>query len=390
MVAAHGDVRDAVEALQAGAWDYLTKPAQLADLVIKLRKVLESRRLHDRLDLARRSAAGWPMVEPKSEKMQSAIERLRKASLSRFTPVLLLGRSGVGKQYAAERLHAFTFPSPADAPFIDVNCAALPDGLFDSELFGREGGAGTGACFRSGLVQLADGGTLFLDEVSELPLRSQAKLLDFIDVVQFPHLDGGRAPAVNCRVVAATKYDVIDLVRTGRFREDLYHRLAVFSLRIPPLSERKEDIFDLASTFVHFFAARTKKEIATLTPGAVQLLMSYGYPGNVRELRNIIERAVILAKGTEITVRDVMLPTQELMIDSNVFRVNLEGAAGPPPLEVVERAYVARVLEHLEGQRVKAAEALAISYPTFLKHLRELGLDRPRQRQVEAETGVKR
>jgi two-component system response regulator AtoC len=376
IVAAYGDVCDAVEALHAGAWDYLTKPAQLTDLVIKLRKVLETRRLRDQLDLARTNAAGPPMAEPKSEKMRSAIERLRKASLSRLTPVLLVGRSGVGKQYAAELLHTFTFGSSADAPFVDVNCAALRDGRVDAELFGIEDGALNNASTRRGLIQLANGGTLFLDEVTELPLRSHVKLLEFIDTMQSPRT--GREAMVECRVVAATKHDVVDLVRTGRFREELYHRLAVLSLRIPLLSERKEDIFDLASVFVRFFAARTKKRVSTLSPEAVQLLMSYGYPGNVRELRYIIERAVILAHGAEITGGDLMLPTRELAIDSNVFRVRLEGSAGPPPLKAVERAYVARVLEYFEGHRRQAAEALAISYPTFLNRLRELGLDRPR------------
>jgi two-component system response regulator AtoC len=219
---------------------------------------------------------------------------------------------------------------------------------------------------RRGLIQLADGGTLFLDDVTELPFRSQAKLLEFIDTMQ-SHRGSGRESTVECRVVAATKHDLGDLVRTGRFREDLYQRLAVLSVRIPPLAERKEDIFDLASAFVRFFAARTKKPAALLSSGAVRLLMSYGYPGNVRELRNIIERAVILSHGKEITELEFMLPA-ELVPDSNVFRVNLEGSAGPPSLEAVERAYVARVLEYFDGHRLQAAQALAISYPTFLKH----------------------
>jgi DNA-binding NtrC family response regulator len=269
-------------------------------------------------------------------------------------------------------------PFPAEAPFIDVNCAALPDGLIDSELFGRNNGAFTEAHLRGGLVQLANGGTLFLDEVAELPLHLQTKLLDFIDTRRFPHTGTDRRPTVKCRVVASTKHDIVNLVRTGRFHEDLYNRLAVLSLRIPPLSERQMDIFDLASEFIRFFAARMKKRVATLAPAAVQLLVSYSYPGNVRELRNIIERAVILAQGTEITAHDLVLPREEPLVDSNVFRVDLEGSGGPPPLDAVERAYVARVLEYFEGHRLKAAEALAISYPTFLKHLRRFGLNSAR------------
>jgi two-component system, NtrC family, response regulator AtoC len=302
-------------------------------------------------------------------------------SASRLTPVLLLGSSGVGKQFAAELLHAFTFSgAAADPPFVEVNCAALPDDLVESELFGHEKGAFTDAkTMRRGLIQLADGGTLFLDEVTELPLRSQAKLLKFIDSMRFRRLGSENEIAVELRVVAATNRDVLELVRAGRFREDLYHRLAVFSLAIPALAERREDITDLATAFVRFFAARMKKRVSALSPGAVRLLVSYAYPGNVRELRNIVERAVILASGEEITEHDIMLPKIEELAGrgASFFHVGLDGAGRPPPLEAVERAYVARVLEHCEGRRSAAVEVLSISYPTFLKRLRELGFDSP-------------
>lgn len=381
IVTAYGDVENAVEALRAGAWDYLTKPAQLTDLVIKLRKVLEARSLKDRLSLARSSAASPPMVEPKSRKMREAVEHLRRVSVSQSTPVFLLGSSGVGKQFAAELLHAFSFADAgSDAPFVEVNCAALPEDLVESELFGHEKGAFTDAkTTRRGLVEMADGGTLFLDEVTELPPRSQAKLLKFIDTMRFRRLGGEREIAVELRVVAATNRDVLDLVRAKTFREDLYHRLAVFSLSIPPLVERQEDIPELAKTFVRFFAARTKKRVTDLSPDALNLLLSYSYPGNVRELRNIVERAVILAGGEEITERDIMLPkAEELSGDESIFfRVGLERSGALPSLEAVESAYVARVLEHFGGRRSAAVEALGISYPTFLKRLRELGLEPP-------------
>jgi len=378
IVTAYGDVENAVEALRAGAWDYLTKPAQLTDLVVKLRKVLEARNLKDRLSLARTSAAGPPMVEPTSRKMRDTIERLRSVSVSRLTPVLLLGRSGAGKQFAAELLHTFSFSDTGDAPFVEVNCAALPDELVESELFGHEKGAFTDAkATRRGLIEMADGGTLFLDEVTELPLRSQAKLLKFIDTLRFRRLGGQREICVELRVVAATNRDLREQVRAASFREDLYHRLAVFSVEIPSLSERREDIPALADSFVQFFAARTKKRVRGISDGARRLLFSYAYPGNVRELRNIIERAVILANGSEITEREIMLPNPGELIDvpPSFFRVALGSAEIPPSLEAVERAYVGRVLEHYGGRRMAAAEALSISYPTLLKRLRELGLD---------------
>jgi len=378
IVTAYGDVENAVEALRAGAWDYLTKPAQLTDLVVKLRKVLEARNLKDRLSLARTSAAGPPMVEPTSRKMRDTIERLRSVSVSRLTPVLLLGRSGAGKQFAAELLHTFSFSDNGDAPFVEVNCAALPDELVESELFGHEKGAFTDAkAARRGLIEMADGGTLFLDEVTELPLRSQAKLLKFIDTLRFRRLGGQREICVELRVVAATNRDLREQVRAASFREDLYHRLAVFSVEIPSLSERREDIPALADSFVQFFAARTKKRVRGISEGARELLSSYAYPGNVRELRNIIERAVILASSNEIMEREIMLPNPAELIDvpPSFFRVALGNAETPPSLEAVERAYVGRVLEHYAGRRMAAAEALSISYPTLLKRLRELGLD---------------
>ena len=376
VVTAYGDVENAVEALKAGATDYLTKPVQLTDLVVKLRKVLETRGLKDRLAIARSSAAG-PAVEPRSASMQAVMEQLRSVARSPLTPVFVQGPSGVGKQRAAEMLHALTWEgADPEPPFVEVNCAALPDDLVESELFGHEKGAFTDArTARRGLIEMAGGGTLFLDEVTELPLRAQAKLLKFLDSMRIRRLGGQREIPVDLRVVAATNQDAQALVRSGRFREDLYHRLAVYVVEIPALCARREDIPGLAAAFVRFFAGRVKKRSLCLSAAAHGALERYSYPGNVRELRNIIERAVILSQGPEISERDVMLP---LLAPSggtgSFFQVGLE-EGGPPRLDSVERAYVARVLQFCEGHRTAAANTLGISYPTFLKRLRELGLD---------------
>ncbi len=323
VVTAYGDVENAVEALKAGAWDYLTKPVQLTDLIVKLRKVLETRGLRDRLAIAKNSAAGSAMVDPKSAVMRDVMERLRSVSRSPLTPVFMYGPSGVGKQRAAELLHALTWSGiDPHAPFLEVNCAALPEDLVESELFGHEKGAFTDAkATRRGLIEMAAGGT--------------------------------------------------------RFREDLYHRLAVFVITIPALASRPEDIPDLALAFVRFFAERVKKRVVGLTPRALAALQGYGYPGNVRELRNITERAVILASGPEVTERDLILAQSGEPPPGGdaFFGVAASQDGGPPRLEAVERAYVARVLEHFGGRRVAAAQALGISYPTFLKRLRELGLE---------------
>jgi len=382
VVTAYGDVENAVAALKAGAADYLTKPVQLTDLVVKLRKVLEARGLRDQLRLARTQASGAPTVEPQSPSMRGVLARLRQVAQSPSTPVFLRGPSGVGKQRAAELLHALTYGPDAAAPFVDLNCAALPDDLVESELFGHEKGAFTDArTARRGLIELADGGTLFLDEVAELPLRSQAKLLKFLDAMRFRRLGGQRELAVQLRIVAATNQDAEAMVQAGRLREDLYHRLSVFVVAIPPLGDRREDIPALARAFVRFFGERVKKRDLVLTDGALDALLRYDYPGNVRELRNIVERAVILARSRDIGASDVVLPDRSGAAQpvrgaaAPFFSTSLGANGAPRPLEEVEREYVARVLAHCEGHRTAAATALGISYPTFLKRLRELGLD---------------
>ena len=382
VVTAYGDVENAVEALRAGAWDYLAKPVQLADLVVKLRKVMETRGLRDRLTIARTHPS--PLVaEPQSPSMRAALERLGSVAISPLTPVFLHGPSGAGKQFAAEALHRMTWgDTDADAPFVELNCAALPDDLVESELFGHEKGAFTDArTARRGLIEMASGGTLFLDEITELPIRSQAKLLKFIDSMRFRRLGGQREISVELRIVAATNQDIDESVRSGRFREDLYHRLAVFQVMIPPLSERPEDIPGLAAAFASFFAARIKKRVQGLSAGALRALSAYRYPGNVRELRNIVERAVILSRGAEITEADLVLPQEGASSSpppgpgDAFFQVVRADADDPPALEAIEKAYVARVLEHFEGRRMQAAQALGISYPTFLRRLREMGID---------------
>jgi DNA-binding NtrC family response regulator len=382
MVTAYGDVQSAVSALKAGAADYLTKPIQLTDLVVKLRKVLEARGLRDQLRLARTQASGAPTVEPRSAAMRGVVARLQQVAGSPLTPVFLRGASGVGKQRAAELLHDLTHGANVDAPFVDLNCAALPDDLVESELFGHEKGAFTDArTARRGLIELAHGGTLFLDEVAELPLRAQAKLLKFLDSMRFRRLGGQREIAVSLRVVAATNQDAEAMVQSARLREDLYHRLAVFVIDIPALSERREDIPALARGFAAFFSERVKKRPMRLSDSAIELLMTYRFPGNVRELRNIVERAVILAQGTDIGPRDIVVPgaasgaASGAAASASFFGVDLNGHGAPRPLEEVERAYVARVLAHCEGHRTAAAATLGVSYPTFLKRLRELGLD---------------
>jgi two-component system response regulator AtoC len=375
VVTAYGDIQNAVDAVQAGAVDYLTKPVQPTDLVMKLRKVLEVRGLRDQLARVRSRQTQAP--ESPSPKMRAVVDTLRRVSQSPLTPVFILGASGSGKQYAAERLHAMSNDGTgADAPFIDVNCAALPSNLVESELFGHERGAFTDAkSSRRGLIEMADGGTLFLDEIGELPEASQAKLLKFLDSMRFRRVGGERELEVSLRVIAATNQDVEALVKSGRFREDLYHRLSVFVVQVPSLAQRREEVAPLAQSFLEQCAKKTKKRIDGITKPALALLENYEFPGNVRELRNIIERAVILAQSSQIAPEDLVLRAPAGRPEGHAFfKVELEPGHAPPTIEAIEQAYVMRVLEHHEGRRMAAAQALGISYPTFLKRLRELGI----------------
>jgi two-component system, NtrC family, response regulator AtoC len=376
VVTAYGDVQNAVEAIRAGAVDYLVKPVQPTDLVMKLRKVLELRGLRDLLLLAK--GVQREPAQSKSENARAVESTLQRVSQSPLTPVFLVGASGSGKQFAAERLHALTYPPDgAEAPFVDVNCAALPSNLVESELFGHERGAFTDARgARRGLIEMADGGTLFLDEVTELSDASQAKLLKFLDSLRFRRLGGEREYEVRLRVVAATNHDIERLVQLGKFRGDLYHRLSVIMVRIPSLAERKEDLPELAEFFLRQCAARVKKRVDGFSRPALNALLGYAFPGNVRELRNIIERAVILAAGPQIGPADIVLSERlpSSMPSAPFFSVELTGNGHPPSTHEVERAYVLRVLDHMAGRRVAAAQALGVSYPTFLKRLRSLGI----------------
>jgi two-component system response regulator AtoC len=379
LVTAYADIANAVEALRAGAIDYLAKPVQPTDLLIKVKKALEVRGLRERLQLSQQSSAP-STVAPKSQAMRAFTHTLEQLAQSPFTPVLLVGPSGAGKQHAAEALHRFTYPpTGSDSPFVDVNCAAIPQDLIEGTLFGWERGAFTDArTSRRGLIEMADKGTLFLDEIAELPDHSQAKLLKFLDAQRFRRLGGEREIEVSVRVIAATNRDVDAFVKAGKFREDLYHRLSVFVLHVPALSERSDEIGDLAQAFIEQCARRMKKQTVGISNEALAKLKRYAFPGNVRELKNIIERAVILSSQSRIQPEDIVLPEPpRAETPSNVFfGVPLGPDGTPPQVGDVERAYVQRVLEHMNGRRGAAAEALGISYPTFLRRLRELGIDR--------------
>ena len=378
---AYADVENAVLALRHGAEDYLTKPIQLPDLLIKIRKALETRRLRKRVT-ALRTGTPSAFFETRSAAMREALDRLRAVAGSPSTSVLLQGESGTGKEVVARLLHAET-PGRSEEAFVELNCAALSESLLESELFGHERGAFTDAkSSKRGLLEIADGGTLFLDEIGELPATVQAKLLRVLETMTFRRVGGTRDLTTDVRIVAATNRDLAAEVTAGRFRLDLFHRLDVFHLTVPPLRDRREDIAPLARHLLEQLAQRLSRTPPQLSAEAEAALLAYPWPGNVRELRNALERALILERGGSIGPRALLLgPTTPsaaaVPTPADVF-FSLRLIEGrPPTLDELEKAYIERLLAHTGGNRTQAARLLGVSYPTIAKKITDLDITLP-------------
>jgi DNA-binding NtrC family response regulator len=381
---AYADVTSAVQAVKLGAFDYLSKPLQLPELVVTMRKALEAKRLRAQVrqltgQLAGRTAAALgDFVVGASPAMAAVVDMVEKVAQATDTTVLVQGESGTGKEHIADLIHRRT-PGRGAGPFVEINCASVPESLLESELFGHERGAFTDAKgAKRGLFEEADGGTLFLDEVGEMPVGTQAKLLKVLEEMTFRRLGGTRDLAVSVRVVAATNKDLAVEVQRGAFRLDLYHRLDVFHIRVPPLRDRREDILPLATHFLARFAARQRKAAVSFAPETERLLIAYDYPGNVRELRNLVERAVILSTGAviepgSIVISGPSLGTSAAPAAPAFFSVDLaEGR--PPSLDDLEREYIARLLQFTGGNKTQVARLLGVSYPTVAKKITDYGL----------------
>ncbi len=374
---AYADVENAVLALRQGAEDYLTKPIQLPDLVIKIRKALETRRLRHRV----RALKPPPLhssLSTLSGAMREVLERAEKVAQSPSTSVLLQGESGTGKEVLARHIHEST-PGRRDEAFVELNCAAIAEGLLESELFGHERGAFTDAKnSKRGLLELAGGGTLFLDEVGELPQALQTKLLRALETLTFRRVGGTRDLHSDVRVIAATNRDLAEEVEKGRFRLDLFHRLDVFHLTLPPLRERREDILPLARFLLERISQRLLKPVLSLSPAAEKVLLAYRYPGNVRELRNALERAVILENAPQIGPASLLLGDPVRPGEGQpFFAVRLPESGKPPTLDELEKAYIERLLAHAGGNRTQVARLLDVSYPTVQKKIVDFGIKLP-------------
>jgi two-component system, NtrC family, response regulator HydG len=369
IMTAFSSVETAVAALKQGAHDYLTKPLDFDKLRVTLERAMEHTRLKAenralRAELAGRFERG--RIIGRSPAMQRLLDTVAQVAPSEAT-VLISGESGTGKEVVAGLLHANSARS--EGPFVSLNCAAITESLMESELFGHEKGAFTGAeRRREGRFQQADGGTLFLDEVSEMPLSMQAKLLRVLQEREFTRVGGDTLLRVDVRVIAATNTQLPDRIAAGRFREDLYYRLNVVALHLPPLRDRREDIPLLAQHFLEMFAAKNRKPVKGFSPQAMERLIRRDWPGNVRELMNAVERAVVLARGDYLADED--LPATGPAAPAGAPPT----AGGGLPLSAVERAVILDTLAAAGGNKSEAARRLGITRRTLHKKLKAYGV----------------
>lgn len=389
LITAHSTVENAVSAMGGGAYDFVTKPFKNAELLALVAKALEkfnlvaeNRALRARIEESRGGVVG------KSEAMRKTLNLVERIAGSR-TSVLITGESGTGKERIARRIHESS--DRADGPFLVVNCGALPENLMESELFGHEKGAFTGAIEKTlGVFREAEGGTLLLDEVGELPLSLQVKLLRVLQERAVRPVGAPKEIAVNVRVLAATNRDMEEEVKAGTFRQDLYYRINVIRVELPPLRERRDDISALADRFMERFAAETGKEIRGFTPDALRALMSYEFPGNVRELENVLERAVTLAGSSMIGLGDLPEDLSGLAgsTASQIIQLPSEGCKLDEVLTEVERRLLLEALERTGGVRTKAAKLLGVSFRSLRYRLEKQNLgDRDEMGSEDEETG---
>jgi two-component system response regulator HydG len=369
LLTAFGTVEEAVRAMKDGAYDFVTKPFRREQLVKLIDKALErraliekNRALQQQLDDLR--ARGQMLgVSPAFRRMMTLVEQVADSSAT----VLIQGESGAGKEGVARAIHEGS--SRRAGPFVAVNCAALPETLLESELFGYEKGAFTGAAGRKeGRFELADGGTLFLDEVADLSAVTQPKILRVLQEGEFERVGGTRTIRVDVRIVAATNQDLAQMVRDKRFREDLYYRLNVITVTVPPLRERREDIRVLALHFLRVYAAKNNRRLEGLTDEAIRRLEAYAWPGNVRELENVVERGVVLARGTQVDVTD--LPEEiagATPLPEGVLSIRIG-----TPLAEVEQRLLDETLRVTRGNKTLTARLLGIDVRTVSRKLERL------------------
>jgi len=377
VMTAYGSVETAVAAMKEGAFDFITKPFDTDHLLMLIKRAIETQRLHTENILLKEEFAskiGFPRIIGKSEKIADVAQMVQKVATTKTT-VLLLGESGTGKELFARAIHNLSHRR--DYPFVPINCAAIPRDLLESELFGHEKGSFTGADVKKlGKFELADKGTIFLDEVGDMDLTIQSKLLRAIEAGEIERVGAVKAIVVDVRIVAASNKDLEKAAEDRKFREDLYYRLNVFPIRIPPLRERREDIPLLVEYFMNKYCLEIKTPLKGVSKESLDMLMNYHWKGNVRELENAIERAVILCDGDTITPEHFVLNRQSVF-ESAKRSLSLGGTledVAKEALRIAETRKIVDVLKETRGNKSKAAEILQVSYKTLLTKIKEYGI----------------
>ena len=370
----HGTIEDAVKAMQDGAIDFFTKPVDLDHIILTARKALQNskileqnRRLTEEITTLKQKVQARGTIIGKSEKLTKMMSLIEQVAPTRAS-VLVTGESGVGKELVADALHRLS--DRKDGPFIKVHCASLSSNLLESELFGHEKGAFTGAVSqKKGRFELADGGTIFLDEIGEIDSATQVKILRVLQEREFERVGGTETVKVDVRIVAATNRDLLDEVKKGNFREDLFYRLNVVHIEVPPLRERKEDIPLLMSSFLEEFNREDNRTIEGFSPAARKAMYAYSWPGNIRQLRNTIESAVVTCRGKVIDTGD--LPEQ-IVAENRAGEVSIRLGV---TLSEAERTVIMSTLDFCEGNKTKASEMLGIGRKTLHRKLEEYNVE---------------
>ena len=368
VISAHGSIESAVDAMKQGAYDFITKPIDAKHFEIVVRKALEREGLKRGLELlTEETDSRHRLIVGQSKRMAEAIETARKAADSKAT-VLLLGESGTGKEIFARAIHSWS--DRKSQPFVVINCVGLSKELLESELFGHEKGAFTGADQqKKGKMELANGGTVFLDEIGDMSQELQTKLLRFLQEREFDRVGGVRPIHVDVRIIGATNRELETAVKEGRFRQDLYHRINVIPITLPPLRERVEDIPVLADHFMKYYAKEAKKSFTEIVADALKQLCAYDWPGNVRELGNAIERAIVLGHGPCVTIAD--LPSR---VVASIVHPSTDSRSYRDAMENYRRELVLRALERCRGNRAAAARLLGLHEKYFLRLLKSLAI----------------
>ncbi|UCG99902.1 MAG: sigma-54-dependent Fis family transcriptional regulator [Deltaproteobacteria bacterium] len=372
MISGHGTIDTAVRATKLGAYDFIEKPLSLEKVLLSINNALNYNRLEAELDLFRERDRQRYQIAGHSNAIAEMKEQIEKAAPTDAW-VLIVGENGTGKELVAHTIHRLSKRN--NKPFIEVNCAAIPEDLIESELFGHEKGAFTGATtMKRGKFDQANDGTLFLDEIGDMSLRAQSKVLRILQEQRFERVGGNRTIKVDVRVIVATNKNLEEEIAKGAFRDDLYFRLNVIPIRVPPLRERVDDIPELVSEFLDEFSIDTKEEPRLLSPDAMELLKKYGWPGNVRELKNLIERMAIMCPGETVDAKDIPAPFNTSRIEEGKLESFVSFDTLKEAREIFEKSFIASKLKQFGGNISKTAEAIGVERSNLHKKIKAYGL----------------